>query len=78
MVWPMELSSCSPLRQGEKRIESSLGLCLDFEKKGFRVSLDDGVSGQLVERGGTGAVRAAGELGALCSVVIGRKHKWAS
>jgi hypothetical protein len=70
MVWPMELTSCSPLRQGEKRIEGALVLCLDFEEKGFWVSLDDRVWGQLVERGvGTGAALAAGELSALCSVV---------
>jgi hypothetical protein len=37
MVWPMELTLSSPLRrQGEKRIESLLELCLDFEEKGFR------------------------------------------
>jgi hypothetical protein len=39
----MELTSCSPLHQGEKRIGSSLGLCLDFEEKVSGVSLDDGV-----------------------------------
>jgi hypothetical protein len=43
MVWLTELTSCSPLRQGEKRIESSLRFYLDVEKKLSVESLDDGV-----------------------------------
>jgi hypothetical protein len=67
MLWPTELTLCSPLRQGEKRIESLLGLCLDFEEKGFRAEPPSMSS--------TAQAQAwpAGELSALCSVVTGTK-----